>query len=402
MAKIKWEKSPFPGVRYYEHEARKHGIKKDRYYSGQYQVGGKRQAIGFGWASEGWTEKKVYAKLEEYRHNAKQGKNPTNLKEERQIEAEKRQKELEKKRKEQIKNITFSHFFNNTYLPQAKADKKPNSWDKEKSFFKNYIDPVIGDKPLRVIGPSDLEKIKEKMTKKDCAARTIQYCLATVRQVFNRAKALDLYAGDNPITKIKIPSPNNKRTRYLSWEEAEKLLNKLVEKSKELHDIALVSLHCGLRAGEIFKLKWLNLDFTQGIIHIRDAKANKDRYAFMTKTIKEILLERKEHINNDLVFPDRKGKERKLVSRVFSETVQELGLNKGKEDPRDFVCFHTLRHTFASWQIQSGMSLYELQKLLGHESYAMVQRYAHLAPENLKKATAIFDEKEKKVINFPS
>jgi site-specific recombinase XerD len=52
----------------------------------------------------------------------------------------------------------------------------------------------------------------------------------------------------------------------------------------------------------------------------------------------------------------------------------------------DDVNFHTLRHTFASWAIMRGVSLKELQELLGHSSLAMTMRYAHLAPERLRSA----------------
>jgi site-specific recombinase XerD len=52
----------------------------------------------------------------------------------------------------------------------------------------------------------------------------------------------------------------------------------------------------------------------------------------------------------------------------------------------DDVNFHTLRHTFASWAVMRGVSLKELQELLGHSSLAMTMRYAHLAPERLRSA----------------
>ena len=54
--------------------------------------------------------------------------------------------------------------------------------------------------------------------------------------------------------------------------------------------------------------------------------------------------------------------------------------------------FHDLRHTFASWSVQRGASLHEVKDLLGHHSLAMVLRYAHLAPENLRSAVSRLDE----------
>ncbi len=418
---MKWENTGFPGVQSKAHETQKHGVKFDRYFRGRYQVGGKRVTIGFGWSSEGWTAKKVFEKVQEFRGNAKTGKGPKNLKEERESEAQRKDKIKAEKDKEARFNISFGQFFEETYLPQAKGPggKKKDSWRKEQSHHNKWISPVIGNKALKDITPSDIERVKEKMFKAGLSERSIQYCIATIRQVFNKAIFLDLFKGENPVNKVKIPSPNNKRMKFLTKDEAQTLLAQLKPKNDKVlannHDIALLSLHTGLRAGEIFNLKWNNLDFEQGLIHVREAKGNKDRIAYMTKDVKEMLEARKAHKNNDLVFPPRtrkkrKGvskdnasthqgkdleKKRKGVSKVFYQAVKDSGLNDNINDDKDKVCFHTLRHTFASWQVQAGMDLYTVQKLMGHSTIAMTERYAHLAQENMKRATSIFDNNQK-------
>ena len=61
--------------------------------------------------------------------------------------------------------------------------------------------------------------------------------------------------------------------------------------------------------------------------------------------------------------------------------LRDTKLNEGITDPRDKVVFHTLRHTFASWLVQAGVPLYTVQRLMGHKSIVMTQRYAHLAPD---------------------
>ena len=67
VKKIKWQKGKLTGVRFYSHETRKHGVKFDRYFSGSYQIDGKRFFMGFGWASEGIKEETVYNKLIEFK-----------------------------------------------------------------------------------------------------------------------------------------------------------------------------------------------------------------------------------------------------------------------------------------------------------------------------------------------
>jgi integrase len=396
-----WKRTDSPGITYKVHESRKYGIGRDKYFRGQYQCNGRRRTIGFGWLSEGWTESQCSMKLQEYKRNAKYGDGPTTLKEELRIKREKEKRALEKRKKMEAKNITFAAFFNDKYLPHAKQSKKPSSWKKEVSFFNNWINDTFGSKTINRITAIDLEALKGKMMEAGKAPKTIHYCLSTVRQVFNWAIALEFYEKINPIKTIKLPRLNNKRDRFLTRAEADRLLEALRARSVDLHDMALLSLHCGLRAGEIFALRWEHVSLAEKTLTVRDGKGDKDRVVYMSTAVHAMLEARKAGSAHALVFPAREGQQRGWISKVFRNVVNELGLNDGRPDRRDRVVFHTLRHTFASWQVQAGLPLYELQHLLGHASLDMVQRYAHLAPENLKRATAIFDNPTNKILSFP-
>ena len=197
------------------------------------------------------------------------------------------------------------------------------------------------------------------------------------------------------VTKPKI---NNKRQRFLTHEEADTLLKSLKSKSQQLHDIALLSIQCGLRAGEIFDLTWGCVDFENKTLLLMDTKPVKSRTAFMTSDVTEMLKGKGSGSPNELVFKDRNGNKINEVSNAFSRTVKDLGLNEGIDDTRMRVYFHTLRHTYASWMVQNGEDLYTVQKLLGHSTIAMTERYSHLAPDTFKKAVKRFDSslKDKK------
>ena len=93
---------------------------------------------------------------------------------------------------------------------------------------------------------------------------------------------------ESPTKQVKKPKFDNKRIRFLTHEEADKLLAKLRETSEKVHNMALLSLHCGLRASEIFRLKWGHVDVDSGLLHIMDAKGNKSRTAIMTNKIKNM------------------------------------------------------------------------------------------------------------------
>jgi integrase len=175
--------------------------------------------------------------------------------------------------------------------------------------------------------------------------------------------------------------------RFLTEGEAKLLLTALAGRSRITHDVALLSLFCGLRAGECHNLVWADIDFSQNIIYIKDAKNKSSRFAYMTTEVNNMLQAIYEQQDKDaLVFPSKTGRAKSEVSDTFTRTVASLKLNDGISDRRNKVVFHTLRHTFASWLVQRGTPLYDVATLMGHNTLEMTKRYAHLAPENLRSA----------------
>src|SRR5271157_4300701 len=98
----KWKKTKYPGVRFREHETRKHGVSKDRYFVIRYQRDGRRNEEGVGWASEGWSAEKAANELAELKKAHMLGtRAPTRLSEKRQVEKEKQdEKRLAKEQQE--------------------------------------------------------------------------------------------------------------------------------------------------------------------------------------------------------------------------------------------------------------------------------------------------------------
>ena len=390
----KWIKTDYKGVRYREHPERKFRGKPDRYYVIYYRRHGKLKEEALGWASE-WkgggilTPKRASEIREELQTAYRLGDRASTL-------AERRKQERERKKKQELEEKTKSilgSFFRNIYMPNSKANKKSKrSWQREEELYRRWIEPVIGSKPLNEIDPMDLEQIKQNMMDTNKSPRTIQYALAVTRQIFNLARTLGIYQGDNPVSKVKKPSVDNRRLRYLTREEADLLLNELKKRNQQLHDIALLSLHTGMRAGEIFNLTWDCIDFEKKQILIKDPKNKSNRYAYMTTKVKEIFEKRYQGQLNGLVFTDQKGNKIKKVSRVFAKVVEETGLNQGIEDKRQRVVFHTLRHTYASWLVEQGVDLYTVKELMGHKTLAMTERYSHLGENTLKQAVGKLDE----------
>ena len=191
--------------------------------------------------------------------------------------------------------------------------------------------------------------------------------------------------------------------RFFNREEASALLESLKRKSSDVHDMTLLSLNCGLRFGEIASLTWQDVNIERSTLTIRDAKAGS-RYAFLTEQAAEMLRTRLLGKPSDYVFQSRNGKLDR-ISVTFSRTVDELKLNDGINDPRLKICFHSCRHSYASWMIEQGQDLYTVQKLLGHKTNVMTQRYAHMAENKLRDAAralsrALRPKKDKKIVEI--
>jgi len=282
------------------------------------------------------------------------------------------------------------------YLKWSSENKSRNGID-DQSRYDNHLKDRFDNKRLDAIAPLDLERMKKEMAKDEMAPKTISHCLALIRAMYNKAAEWNLYQGDNPVKKIKMPTVQNARERFFSMEEAELLLKELKRnhhckneyrelKDPKLHDISLISLQTGARAGEIFNLKGQDINLENEIITLRDTKNTETRYAPMTKDIKKMLKRRIPENPGNYIFTDQDGKKIKEVSNAFQKIVDKLEFNKNVDDPRQRVVFHTCRHTFASWLAIQGTPLYTIAKLMGHKSISMSERYSHLSPDHKKDA----------------
>lgn len=273
------------------------------------------------------------------------------------------------------------------YLEWAETNKVREGKEDEYR-YKKHLAPRFENKRLNEISSFSLEKLKSDLSKSGLSPASVKHCLVLFRQMVNKAIHWKMYQGENPIKGVKMPILQNQRQRFLTHEEANQLLNQLTKTSRQLHDIALLSLQTGLRAGEIFNLKGQDLDFENKLITISNPKNLESRKAFMTKSVKKMLVKRITDSPDEYVFKDRKHKGKiQGVSRAFFKTFKELKLNEGITDPRQKISFHSLRHTFASWLALQGEPILTIKELLGHKTLAMTAKYAHLSPDHKRGAT---------------
>ncbi|WP_318369723.1 site-specific integrase [Enterobacter sp.] len=185
---------------------------------------------------------------------------------------------------------------------------------------------------------------------------------------------------------IKVPSVRNKRVRWLEPEEAKRLVDECPDPLKSVVKFALST---GLRRSNIINMEWQQIDMQRRVawVNPEDSKSNRAIGVALNDTACKVL---RDQIGNHhkWVFvhlksgyrPDGTATPSVRKMRVDDQRAWNAACRRaGIEDFR----FHDLRHTWASWLIQSGVPLSVLQEMGGWESIEMVRRYAHLAPNHL-------------------
>ena len=176
------------------------------------------------------------------------------------------------------------------------------------------------------------------------------------------------------VPRIRLEKEPQGRLRWLTQEEIARLIEACAKsKNKELRAAVIIALNTGLRRGELIGLTWERVDLSRGVLQLELTKSGRRREVPM----------------NDDSYRALVGLAPKATGRVFKTRYVQTAYNNAIAAAKlDDVNFHTLRHTFASWSVMRGVTLKELQELLGHASLAMTMRYAHLAPEHLRTAVS--------------
>jgi site-specific recombinase XerD len=169
----------------------------------------------------------------------------------------------------------------------------------------------------------------------------------------------------------------------MSQDEIKRLL--AMAANIKLRAMLSLAYGCGLRAGEVVRLKVGDLDSAQNIIRIVQAKGRKDRNVMLPADILGLLRlwwkERPRHQDRDVAPPERwlfpgRNPGRPLTTRQFARLFQETVKKAGITKP---VSLHSLRHSFATHLLERGVDIRVIQALLGHDKLETTARYTRVA-----------------------
>jgi integrase len=257
--------------------------------------------------------------------------------------------------------------------------------------YRKHIKPKFGGREPKSLTLPEVDRLRLALSKK-LAPQTVKHVLALLQRIVNFGVNRGLC---EPLSfRVKKPTVNNVKTEDLAPEQLERLLDAIeADQDIQAKNLMRMALFTGMRRGELFKLRWADIDFHRGFIHIRDPKGGPSQIIPLNDSAREVL---QSHIksNSPYVFPGRGGGQRTNIARPVNRIKKRARL------PKDFRPLHGLRHTYASMLASSGkVDMYVLQKLLTHKSPQMTQRYAHLRDEALRKAANVVGDMIKEASN---
>jgi len=247
--------------------------------------------------------------------------------------------------------------------------------------YDNYIEPNFGTKEPKELIQLEIDRIRINLLKKK-APQTVKHVLALLKRIINFGFKKGLAEGIN--FSIELPKVNNVKTEDLSPDQLTKLLGAVDQADNiQAANMMKLALYTGMRRGEMFKLRWPNINFDRGFIHLVDPKGGPDQKIPLNDAARA-LLQSHPKTKSPFVFPGRDGRQRTDIKHQVNKIKEDAGL------PKDFRALHGLRHVYASMLASSGeVDMYTLQKLLTHKSPLMTQRYAHLRDDALKRASKL-------------
>ncbi|HEY9167086.1 MAG TPA: site-specific integrase [Candidatus Kryptonia bacterium] len=281
--------------------------------------------------------------------------------------------------KKKLETVLFSEFVNQ-YAAYASSVHTAKTLTTYQTAFREFL-RVEGDCLLNTIGIREIEHFLsvKKLEASEWTARKYYIALASA---FEKAVQWH-FVSANPFRGVSKPKVREILPVFFTESDFRLFLS--ANKDKDFAELCITALLTGLRLGELLSLRWTDLDFAAKTVLIQNSesfttKSKRSRVVPMSEELSGMLLERRDNIRSEseFVFSDRYGRKLKAstIEHRFKHCVRRARLN-------DNLHFHSLRHSFASALVMSGVSLYAVQKLLGHSQSKTTEIYSHLLPQQL-------------------
>ena len=275
--------------------------------------------------------------------------------------------------------ITVDEFFEGHYLPYVKPRKR--SWQRDEELYRLRVKPLFGTKRLNEITLPQINALLEAIVREGLSQATADHHAKLLRQALNLAVEWDML-DRNPATGVRLFNPDNRVEHYLDEAQLERLLTVLrTHPNRNVCRIALFLLSTGCRLNEALSAQWRQIDRGTRVWRIPAAtsKSKRVRSVPLNDSALDVIGQLDTEGAFDHLFINRKtGLPFTTIMKTWSRIRAEAGV--------PFLRIHDLRHMYASFLVNSGRTLYEVQQILGHSDPSVTQRYAHLSTESLQAA----------------
>ena len=286
---------------------------------------------------------------------------------------------------------SFEEFTNRWFKEKVKVRLSSSTQTNYQRILKKHLLPVFGMMKLRDIRVEHANQLVAKLKEDGHAPKGINNILGVLLTILNDATEWQCLAR-NPLFRYRPVKEPELHYDYWTAPEIQQFLNASI--ADPLFPVFLVAINTGMRRGELCALKWDRVDFIRNQIIVsrsltryglsETTKTGRKRYVPISPIVRELLQKLMREQKGDFVFCDQEGVplDAHHLYRDFHSSQKRAGFKR-------LIRFHDLRHTFASHFMMNGGNIYDLQKILGHASLEMTQRYAHMSPDHLADAIQI-------------
>lgn len=275
--------------------------------------------------------------------------------------------------------VTWHTFFHDHYLPYAKPRKV--SWKRDIELFKR-IDAEFGHRKLQSVSRHEFSTFMTKLLASGLAPASVNHHAKLGKRLLTIACQFEM-ATANQLSRIPMFAELNEKERYMNEAEVSRLVTVLRTYPARVPALACLWLLCtGARCGEALNCKYDQLDVANRTWRLpaSNTKAKKMRAVPLNDSALEVLKELEAtRGTSEYVFVNRKTKKPYVtIAKTWAAIRSRAELSH--------VRIHDLRHQYASFLVNAGRTLFEVQSILGHSSPVVTQRYSHLSTKSLAEA----------------
>ena len=275
--------------------------------------------------------------------------------------------------------LSYSEFFEQHYLPHVQPRKR--SWGKDQEMYRLRLNQVFGKQRLNQITRQQIQQFHTQLKGEGLSASTCNHYIKLIKHSLNLAIDWDML-DINPAIRVPLFHEDNKMENYLDDTQLKQLMEVLInDDNRNVCSILLYLLSTGARLNEALSARWDNVDVAKRvwIIPASNSKSKRVRSVPLNDSAINIInqLETQQYYDQLFINPQTR-KPYTTIHKVWGRLREKAGLKH--------LRIHDLRHQYASFLVNDGRTLYEVQQILGHSDPSVTQRYAHLSTKALQDA----------------